>query len=112
MTALAQPGRLFLWRGVVDMRKSFDGLSGIVREGLAKNPLTGDWFIFLNRRRCLVKVLYWDRDGYALWSKRLERGRFTVPSGETPEIGRAELALLLEGVQAKVVRRSPRWHSC
>ena len=112
MTAPVQPGRLFLWRGAADMRKSFDGLSGIVREGFGRDPLAGDWFVFLNRRRHLVKVLYWDRDGYALWSKRLERGRFVLPSGEAPEIGRAELALLLEGVQAQVVRRSPRWRAC
>lgn len=110
MLSLAHPGRIFLHRRAADMRKSFDGLSGIVRSELGQNPLTGDLFVFVNRRRTFVKVLYWDRDGLALWAKRLERGRFAPGAEGPPEIGREELALLLEGVRARVVARSPRWH--
>ena len=106
---MAVAGRIFLRRVPTDMRKSFDGLSGIVRGEFGRDPLSGDLFVFVNRRRDFVKALYWERDGLALWSKRLERGRFTPPQGDGGAIGRADLALLLEGVSVRVVRRSPRW---
>ena len=110
MLTFAPPGRVFLHRAPTDLRKSFDGLSGLVRSALVLEPLSGDWFVFLNRRRDLVKVLYWDRDGFALWAKRLERGRFALPGGGGAEMDRAALSLLLEGVHARIVSRSPRWH--
>jgi transposase len=103
------PGRIFLYRGAADMRKGFDGLAGIVRGELGSDPMDGTLFVFLNRPRDMLKALYWDRDGFALWAKRLERGRFAPPQGDGGAIGRAELALLLEGVSVRVVRRSPRW---
>jgi transposase len=109
MIGLPSQGRIYLHRGPVDMRKSFDGLSGLVRGAFEQDPLSGDLFVFLNRRRDLVKVLYWDRDGFALWAKRLERGRFTLPGGATQEVDRSALVLLLEGVTARVLFRSPRW---
>lgn len=112
MMALAHTGRIFLRRQPTDMRKSFDGLSGIVRSELGHDPLAGDLFVFVNRRRDFVKALYWDRDGLALWSKRLERGRFAPRPDGPAEIGREELVLLLEGVRARVVARSPRWRAC
>jgi transposase len=109
MMGLAPLGRIFLRRQPTDMRKSFDGLSGIVRGELGHDPLAGDLFVFVNRRRDFVKALYWDRDGLALWAKRLARGRFAPRPDGPSEIGRDELALLLEGVRARVVSRSPRW---
>lgn len=109
MIALPGGGRILLRRAPTDMRKSFDGLSGLVRSELGQDPLCGDLFVFLNRRRDLIKVLYWERDGFALWAKRLERGRFMLPSGETAQVDRAALALLLEGVKARVLFRSPRY---
>lgn len=109
MIGVGSPNRIFLYRGAADMRKGFDGLSGIVRGELEADPMDGTLFVFLNRGRDMVKALYWDRDGFALWSKRLERGRFTPPPGESGVIGRAELSLLLEGVSVHIVRRSPRW---
>ena len=112
MMALAHTGRIFLRRQPTDMRKSFDGLSGIVRSELGHDPLAGDLFVFVNRRRDFVKALYWDRDGLALWSKRLERGRFAPRPDGPAEIGREELVLLLDGVRARVVSRSPRWRAC
>jgi len=110
MTGLAATARIFLRRGATDMRKGFDGLSGLVREDFGREPSDGSLFVFVSRRRDILKALYWDRDGFALWSKRLERGRFAVSVDGSAEIGRAELALLLEGVTARVIRRSPRWH--
>lgn len=109
MIGIGSLSRIFLYRGTTDMRKGFDGLSGIVRGELGSDPMDGTLFVFLNRPRNMVKALYWDRDGFALWSKRLERGRFTPPKGDGSVIGRAELSLLLEGVSVHVVRRSPRW---
>ena len=109
MIGLPSWGRIYLHRAPVDMRKSFDGLSGLVRGAFEQDPLSGDLFVFMNRRRDLVKMLYWDRDGFALWAKRLERGRFAVPEGTAPEVDRAALTLLLEGVRVRVLFRSPRW---
>ena len=91
------------------MRKGFNGLAGIIRDELGDDPMNGTLFVFLNRPRNIIKALYWDRDGFALWSKRLEGGHFTPPQVGGGEIGRAELLLLLEGVSVHVVRRSPRW---
>ena len=112
MIGLAPTSRIFLRRQPTDMRKSFDGLSGLVRGELGQDPLTGELFVFVSRRRDFVKALYWDRDGLALWAKRLARGRFAPPPDGPAEIGRDELALLLEGVRARVVSRSPRWRAC
>ncbi len=111
MTGPASTARIFLKRGATDMRKGYDGLSGLIREAFGREPSDGSLFVFVGRRRDMVKALYWDRDGFALWSKRLERGRFAVPAEGAAEIGRADLALLLEGVTARVVRRSPRWRA-
>jgi len=87
------------------MRKSFDGLCGIVRSVLGEDPLSGSLFVFVNRRRTMVKLLYWDRDGLALWYKRLEQGCFTLPD-RWPQDGlieRRDLIMLLEGIVPKKV---------
>jgi transposase len=93
--------RLFLFRGRADMRKGFDGLSGMVEEHFTESLFSGALFVFLNRRRDRVKILYWDSGGLALWYKRLERGTFRMPSGhdgEAVELTSAELSMLLEGI--------------
>jgi transposase len=69
MFGLTAATRIYLCRGVCDMRKSFDGLCSIVRSDLGADPLSGSLFVFVNRRRSMVKLLYWDRDGLALWYK-------------------------------------------
>lgn len=79
MLSLAGNYRYFLFNGAADMRKSFDGLSGLVRSVLLCDPLSGDIFIFLNARRNQIKLLAWEQDGFAVYHKRLERGTFELP---------------------------------
>ena len=103
----------YLSREPADMRKSYDGLSGLVRQGLGRDPLSGEVFIFVNRRRTMIKILVWDRSGFVIWSKRLERGTFELP--HSPEAGAAvslrweELVMILEGVSLGSVQRRKRY---
>ena len=101
--------RIYLYRGACDLRRSFDRLSLMVTEELKEDPLAGDWFVFLSANRRKLKVLYWDDDGYALWYKRLEAGRFVMPIQEGGCLDRASWAHLLEGMECKVIKRQPRY---
>jgi len=107
MFGLTSANRIYLYRGVCDMRKSFDGLCGIIRSDLGADPLSGSLFVFVNRLRTMVKLLYWDWDGLALWYKRLERGRFILPERWSADghIERRDLATLLEGIVPKKVEK-------
>ena len=107
MFALTAATHIYLYRPPCDMRKSFDGLSGLIRSELGADPLSGSLFVFCNRRRNMVKLLYWDRDGFALWYKRLERGCFRLPSISCTHarIDRLQLTLFLEGVTPKKVSK-------
>ncbi len=103
--------RLFLYRGRADMRKGFEGLSGMVDAHFSESLFSGALFIFLNQRRDRVKILYWDSGGLALWYKRLERGTFRMPAGregEAVELTSAELSMLLEGITPLRVERRYR----
>jgi len=104
---------VLLHRDPVDIRKSFDGLLGIIRNGLQCDPLTPTFFIFFNKDRNKLKILYWDNDGFAIWYKRLEKGTFhlTLPfNGETSlSITRAQLAMLLEGIDFCNVKKRKRF---
>lgn len=91
------------------MRKGFDGLSGLVREGLLQDPLGGDVFIFFNKRRTQVKLLLWERDGFSIYYKRLERGTYELPLKVTNELQSHELMLILQGISLKSVRRRKRF---
>lgn len=105
--------RLFVATQPTDLRKSFDGLSALVQGEFGRSPTSGDLFIFLNRRGTQVRILFWDRDGYCVLMKRLEQGTFrkmTTADGETHvEVEAVELAMLLEGIDAPVVRRRKRY---
>lgn len=92
--------RVHLYGQPVDMRKSFDGLYALTRQELRQDPLSGDLFAFINRRATQVKVLYFDRTGLCVWSKRLERGRFVSDwrAARTCEMDWTSLKLLLEGI--------------
>jgi transposase len=103
--------RLFLYRGTADMRRGFDGLSGMVEEHFSESLFSGALFVFLNRRKDRVKILYWDHGGLALWYKKLEWGRFVIPSekeGAAVELTSAELSMLLEGITPLRVSRRYR----
>ncbi len=92
--------RVFLAIGHTDMRKSINGLSFLVEQAMELNPFDGDLFVFCNRQRNMVKILYWDKNGFALWLKRLEKHRFYWPTSteEVISLGTKELEWLLNGL--------------
>lgn len=101
--------RIYLCLDPTDMRKSFDTLAALVREHLQGDPLSGTWFVFRGKQGNRLKILYWDRDGYALWNKRLEQGTFEFPKviGDAAgvSITATELSLILGGVALSAKRR-------
>lgn len=99
--------RVHVYGEPVDMRKSYDGLYAVTRQKLGQDPLSGRLFVFINRRATQMKVLYWDRTGFCVWAKRLEQGRFFSDwrRVRTREIDWTGLKMLLEGIEAKVVRK-------
>jgi transposase len=107
------PGaKVFLATGRVDGRKGINGLSALVRSQFEEDPLSGQLFVFFSRRADRVRVLYWDRDGYVLTTKRLEIGRFRVPwESERGHVTleAAELLLVLEGIDLTHAKRRERW---
>ena len=93
------PRRILAYREPVDMRKSFNGLVALVQNVLREDPLSGCLFVFFNRRSNYMKLVTWDRTGYCLFAKRLERGRFSLPSGEAKqEISEQAFRLILDGI--------------
>lgn len=109
MLSLSSAYRYFVYGQCTDMRKGFDGLSGLVREGLEKDPLSGDVFIFFNRRRSQVKLLLWEKDGFSIYHKRLERGSYEHELSTSRELRSDELMLILHGISLKSVRRRIRF---
>lgn len=91
--------RILAFREAVDMRKSFDGLVALVENVLGEDPLAGAMYVFFNRRGTILKGVVWDRTGYVLFAKRLERGRFTLPGERRQqELSERALLLLLDGI--------------
>lgn len=105
--------RLYLCTLPTDMRKGFDSLAALVREALGQDPLTGHLFLFVGRHKDRLKILYWDRDGFAVWYKRLEKGTFRLPTGSkvgaSVELKPSELAMILDGLDLASLRRRPRF---
>ena len=111
MIALPTHTDIFLYSHPTDMRKSFCGLAGIVRNELGREPADGSLFLFINRNRDKLKALYWDRDGLALWYKRLESGSFERVRQEGQDavkIDAAELTMLLGGISIENAKRRKR----
>ena len=112
MLSIPTTMRVYLAVKPTDMRKSFDGLTNAVQSVILQAPLSGHLFVFFNRRRTMMKAVYWDRNGYCLIAKRLESGTFILPPGDARgvvELEAAELALILEGIDLSRGRRRPRW---
>lgn len=113
MLSLSTNVQIYLYTAATDMRKSFDGLSAIVGSAMNKEVLSGHLFLFLNRRRDRIKLLWWDRDGLAIWMKRLEAGTFETPKSAADqsclELDPTQLALLLSGVSMESAKRRKRF---
>lgn len=103
--------RIWLCTQPTDMRKGFNGLSALVKNTLQENPLSGQLFVFVNRRKNQTKVLYFDRSGYCIWSKRLEQGQFVVRADAEGkrQLDWTQLKLLLEGIEVKNTRQYKRY---
>ena len=95
----------------IDMRRSFDTLAEVVRTSLGHEPRSGHLFVFRNKAEDCLKILYWDRTGYAIWYKRLERGKFTLPNSTaaTVEMTSANFSMLLEGFDLKKLVKQKRY---
>ena len=112
MLALSDAFRYFLYTKPCDMRKSFYALASLAREELHQDPLTGDIFIFLSRRRTHIKLLRWEGDGFALYSKRLEQGSYELPKAGDENsflISHKELLLILQGISLQQIKYRKRY---
>jgi transposase len=105
--------RYHLYRNATDMRNGFDGLCGLVTNEFLQDPLSGDVFIFLNKRKNLIKLLAWQGDGFAIYYKRLEKGTYELPSinsgSVSIEITSQQLLLISEGIRLSSVRKRVRY---
>jgi len=119
MLNVASHTRIFLAVEPTDLRKGFDGLFALAENAIREDPFSGHLFVFRNRRRDRLKILYWDRDGLAIWYKRLEQGGFQFPTDLTAyqdnrparcEIRPEELAMLLSGIELAGAQRRKRYH--
>lgn len=111
MLSISHSCRYFLYRSPSDMRFGIYSLAGLVRNELGYDPLSGDVFVFIGKRGNQVRLLQWDRDGFALYIKRLEQGTFEWPAGDRPAITSHQLTLLMEGVMLKTVRLRKRYNT-
>jgi transposase len=94
----------------IDMRKSFDSLAGIVQDGMGYDSFTGHMFVFRNREETKMKILYWERDGYAIWYKRLEKGTFKLPAAAAGfEVEATEFMMLLNGIEPTSISKQERY---
>lgn len=113
MISLPYPVRIFLHVPPTDLRKGFDALAGVVTTAFSQDPTSGHLFLFVNRRRDRIKILYWDRDGLAIWYKRLERGSFQLPTAArnavSIEMTSTQLALILSGIDLSSARQRKRY---
>jgi transposase len=103
--------KIYLCKEPTDMRRSFDGLAMMVQCIIKHDPLSGHVFVFRNKRGNMLKLLYWDRDGYAIWYKRLEKGTFSWPDhvGDNALIDYRELSMMLEGITMSSRRKKKRF---
>jgi transposase len=115
MLTLPSSVRIYVAAEAVDLRRGFDGLAAAARSVIGESPLSGHLFVFLNRRKNRIKLLVWDRTGWLLLYKRLERGTFELPTQPVAprrhvEVDAGELGLMLEGLDLRDARRRTRWY--
>lgn len=115
MFTLSSSNRFHLYSQPTDMRKSFDGLSGLIQNTLDNNPLNGDVFIFINRNRDKIKLLHWQGISFTLYYKRLEEGTFEVPHYD-PEVGSitlsyTQMVMLVDGLTIKNIKKRKRYQA-
>ena len=99
MFALSSSHRFYLYDGFCDMRKSFDGLCGLISSVMHRQATNGEVFVFLNRNRTHMKLLHWEKGGFVLYYKRLESGTFVPPDVKNHELSWSDLVLMVEGIQ-------------
>jgi transposase len=113
MISLPHAVRVFLHASPTDLRKGFDALSGLVTTAFGQDPTSGHLFLFVNRRHDRLKILYWDRDGLAIWYKRLETGSFQLPTitrdATSIELTPTQLSLILSGIDLRFARQRRRY---
>lgn len=111
MLHLSEVRKYFLYRERTDMRKSFDGLCGIVREKLLREPLSGEVFVFVSKKRNQIRLLLWEGDGFSLYSKRLEKGTFEIPLStlNSIELSSEQLLLILKGIKLDSIEKRKRF---
>ena len=115
MIALPPQIRVFLYRQPTDMRKSFHGLVALTESALKQDPLSGSFFVFVNRRRDRIKILYWGQTGFCIWYQQLQRGTYQLPDHESLgeqeslEVTRSQLSLILDGIDLTSVRQRTRF---
>jgi transposase len=111
MLSLSEARRYFLYRGSTDMRKSYDGLCGLARDKLMREPLSGEVFVFISKRRNQIRLLLWEGDGFSIYSKRLEKGTFEIPSSssEQTEISADQLLFVVKGIKLDSIEKRKRF---
>ena len=115
MIALPAQIRVFLYRVPTDMRKSFHGLVALTESALEQDPLSGSLFVFFNRRRDRIKILYWGQTGFCIWYQQLQKGTYQLPDEqslagqETIVVTRAQLSLILDGIDLSSARQRTRF---
>jgi transposase len=115
MIALPSQIRVFLYRLPTDMRKSFNGLVALTESALKQDPLSGSLFVFVNRRRDRIKILYWGQTGFCIWYQQLQKGTYQLPDGaalqqqQTIEVTRSQLSLILDGIDLSSARQRRRF---
>lgn len=115
MIALPPQVRVFLYRLPTDMRKSFHGLVALVESAVKQDPLSGSLFVFLNRQRDRIKILYWGQTGFCIWYQQLQKGTYQLPDEksleeqQTIEVTRSQLSLILDGIELSSARQRTRF---
>jgi transposase len=115
MITLPPQIRVFLYRVPTDMRKSFHGLVALTESAIQQDPLSGSLFVFVNRRRDRIKILYWGQTGYCIWYQQLQQGTYELPGEDaleeqpTLEVTRSQLSLILDGIELASARQRMRF---